>query len=72
MQPAIKKMHPLDELTAFVGQYYCINYDIYINALSNLSLSSRTAPHYFAVTTDAIALGQWFDYKNDDRQTDRK
>jgi hypothetical protein len=69
--PSAADYYPLDGLILFLGQYY--NY--YTNdssVLSDLSLSSITAPCYFAVTTDAIALGRWFDDDNNDRQTNRR
>jgi len=69
--PSAAEYYPLDRIIEFLGQYYYYNTND-SSVLSNLPLSSITAPCYFAVTTDAIAFGRWFDYDNDGRQTNRK
>ena len=69
--PSAADYYPLNRLIDLLGQFYHYNAND-SSVLSNLSLSSITAPCYFAVTTDAIALGRWFDDDIDDRQTDRK
>jgi hypothetical protein len=56
--PSAADYYPLRGLVEFLVPYY---HDIDTYGLSNLALSSITGPCYFAVTTDAIALGRWFD-----------
>ena len=44
-------------LQSFLGENY-----------QQLALSSITGPCYFAVTTDAIALGRWFDFQSREKE----